>query len=195
VPRWAAILRNVTVSERFISGSQTVLRFLAKLFLVSAGCISAGISIGTVAHFLGAAPFGYGLGREAFQLAWFEGGIPGDALGVLVDVPYGNKRRKVALSPGYDRYTSAVRNATALKLSAPSFAEALIGVSMMLHANVFGFLLAPLMLIAFVSLIAAVAIASKNHEQTSRNTWTWLALAAVAQILTFMALASVGKGT
>jgi len=88
-----------------------------------------------------------------------------------------------------------VRNATALKLSAPSFAEALIGVSMMLHANVFGFLLAPLMLIAFVSLIAAVAIASKNHEQTSRNTWTWLALAAVAQILTFMALASVGKGT
>ena len=66
---------------------------------------------------------------------------------------------------------------------------------MMLHANVFGFLLAPLMLIAFVSLIAAVAIASKNHEQTSRNTWTWLALAAVAQILTFMALASVGKGT
>ena len=66
---------------------------------------------------------------------------------------------------------------------------------MMLHANVFGFLLAPLMLIAFVSLIAAVAIASKNHEQTSRSTWTWLALAAVAQILTFMALASVGKGT
>jgi hypothetical protein len=66
---------------------------------------------------------------------------------------------------------------------------------MMLHANVFGFLLAPLMLIAFVSLIAAVAIASKNHEQTSRNTWTWLALAALAQILTFMALAAVGKRT
>jgi len=49
------------------------------------------------------------------------------------------------------------------------------------------------MFIAFVSLIAAVAIASKNHEQTSRNTWTWLALAAVAQIVTFMALAAVGK--
>jgi hypothetical protein len=86
-----------------------------------------------------------------------------------------------------------MRSATALKLSAPSFAEALIGVSMLLHPNVFSLLLAPLMFIAFVSLIAAVAIASKNHEQTSRNTWTWLALAAVAQIVTFMALAAVGK--
>jgi hypothetical protein len=64
---------------------------------------------------------------------------------------------------------------------------------MLLHPNVFSLLLAPLMFIAFVSLIAAVAIASKNHEQTSRNTWTWLALAAVAQIVTFMALAAVGK--
>lgn len=63
----------------------------------------------------------------------------------------------------------------------------------MIHANVFGFVLAPLMFIAFVSLIAAVAIASKNHEHTSRNTWTWLALAAVAQIVTFMALGAFGK--
>ena len=92
-------------------------------------------------------------------------------------------------------YTPAVRTATALKLSVPSFAEALIGLTMIVHANVLGFLLAPLMLIAFVSLIAAVAMASKNHEHTSRNTWTWLALAAVAQILTFVALAAVGKGT
>jgi hypothetical protein len=86
-----------------------------------------------------------------------------------------------------------MRTTTALKLSAPSFAEAAIGVSMMVHANVFGFLLAPLMFIAFVSLIAAVAIASKDHEHTSRNTWTWLALAAVAQIVTFMAVASFGR--
>jgi len=83
-----------------------------------------------------------------------------------------------------------MRSATALKLSAPSFVEAAIGVSMMIHANVFGFVLAPLMFVAFVSLIAAVAVASKNHEHTSRNTWTWLALAGVAQILTFMAIAN-----
>ena len=74
-----------------------------------------------------------------------------------------------------------MRTTTTLKLSAPPFAEGVIGVSMMVHANVFGFLLAPFMLIAFVSLIGAVAIASKDHEHTSRNTWTWLALAAVAQ--------------
>ncbi len=61
---------------------------------------------------------------------------------------------------------------------------------MLLHPNVFAFILAPLMFIAFVLLIAAVAIASKNHEQTSRHAWTWLASAGVAQILTFMALAA-----
>lgn len=82
-----------------------------------------------------------------------------------------------------------MRSATALKLASPSFAEAAIGLSMILHANVFGFLLAPLMLIALVSLIVAVCIASKKHEATSRSTWTWLALAGVAQIMTFMALA------
>ena len=82
-----------------------------------------------------------------------------------------------------------MRTATALKLSAPSFAEAAIGLSMLLRANVFGFVLAPLMLVAFVTLIAAVCIASKNHEETSRNAWTWLALAGFAQIVTFMTLA------
>jgi hypothetical protein len=85
-----------------------------------------------------------------------------------------------------------MRTTTALKLSAPSFAEAAISVSMMVHANVFGFLLAPLMFIAFVSLVAAVAIASNDHEHTW-NTWTWLALAAEAQIVTFVAVASFGK--
>jgi len=92
-------------------------------------------------------------------------------------------------TPDFNSYTLAMRTATALKLSVPSFAEAVISLSMILHANVFGFLLAPLMFIAFVSLIVGVCIASKNHEETSRNTWTWLALAGVAQIVTFMTLA------
>jgi hypothetical protein len=95
--------------------------------------------------------------------------------------------------PVNNSYTPSVRSATAWKLSAPSFVEMAICASMLLHPNVFGFLLAPLMFTAFVLLIAAVAIASKNHEQTSRNAWTWLVLAGVAQILTFMALAALGR--
>jgi hypothetical protein len=86
-----------------------------------------------------------------------------------------------------------MRSATAWKLSAPSFAEMAIAASLLVHPNVFGFVLFPLMFIAFALLITAVAIASKNHEQTSRSTWTWLALAGAAQILTFMALAALGK--
>ena len=86
-----------------------------------------------------------------------------------------------------------MRSATAWKLSAPSFAEMAISASMLLHPNVLAFILAPLMFIAFVLLIAAVAIASKNHEQTSRHVWTWLVSAGVAQMLTFMALAALGK--
>jgi hypothetical protein len=81
-----------------------------------------------------------------------------------------------------------MRSSTALKLSAPSFVELAISASMLVHTNLFGFLLAPFMVIAFVSLIVAVVIASKHHEQTSRNAWTWLAVAGVAQILTFLAL-------
>jgi hypothetical protein len=83
----------------------------------------------------------------------------------------------------------AMSNATAWKVSAPSFVELAILVSALLHPNVLAFLLAPLMFAAFVLLVGAVAVASKNHEQTSRNAWTWFALAAVAQIVTFMALA------
>ena len=86
-----------------------------------------------------------------------------------------------------------MRSATAWKLSAPSFAEMAICASILLHPNVFAFILAPLMFIAFVLLIAAVAIASKNREQTSRHAWTWLASAGIAQILTFMALAALSK--
>jgi hypothetical protein len=86
-----------------------------------------------------------------------------------------------------------MRSATAWKLSAPSFAEMAICASMLLHPNILAFILAPLMLVAFVLLIAAVAIASRNHEQTSRHAWTWLASAGVGQILTFMALAALGR--
>jgi hypothetical protein len=77
----------VAVLERFIPGGQTVFRVVAKVLLVSAECILVGLAIGTAAHFLGAAPSGYGLGREALQLAWLEGGIPGGALGLLVGLP------------------------------------------------------------------------------------------------------------
>ena len=94
---------------------------------------------------------------------------------------------------GYVNYTFCMRSATAWTLSAPSVAEMAIAASLLVHPNVFGFLLAPLMFVAFVSLIGAVAIASKNHDQTSRSTWMWLALAAVAQVLTFMALEAVGR--
>jgi predicted permease len=43
------------------------------------------------------------------------------------------------------------------------------------------------MFAAFVSLIVAGAIASKHRDQTSRNAWTCLALAGVAQTFSFLA--------
>jgi hypothetical protein len=82
-----------------------------------------------------------------------------------------------------------MRRATAVKLSAPSFVEMAIAASMLLHPNIFVTLLAPLMFLAFVLLIVGVAIASKNHEQTSRGAWTCLVLAAVAQMFTFVSVA------
>jgi len=51
--------------------------------LVSVGCVVAGWAVGTAAHFLGGSP-GFGLGLEAFQLAVFEGGIQGAAIGLVV---------------------------------------------------------------------------------------------------------------
>jgi hypothetical protein len=88
-----------------------------------------------------------------------------------------------------------MRSATAWKLSAPSFAEMAICASMLVRRNVLGFLLFPLMFVAFLLLIAAVAIASKNHEQTSTRALMWLVLGGIAQILTFMALAALGKSS
>jgi membrane protein YdbS with pleckstrin-like domain len=82
-----------------------------------------------------------------------------------------------------------MRSATAIKLSAPSFAEFLIGASLLLHSNVFVILLGPLMLIAFICLVVAIGIASHEYEQTTRNAWTWLSLAGVAQVFTVMSLA------
>ncbi len=99
----------------------------------------------------------------------------------------GIKRKRVITV--INSYTLAMRSATAWKLSAPSFVELAICASILLHPNVLGFVLAPLMFTAFALLIMAVAIASKNHERTSRTTWKWLALGGVAQIVTFVALA------
>ena len=51
--------------------------------LISAECVTAGWAVGTAAHFLGGS-FGFGMSLEAFQLAAFEGGIPGAAIGLVV---------------------------------------------------------------------------------------------------------------
>jgi hypothetical protein len=75
-----------------------------------------------------------------------------------------------------------------MTLTAPSFAAVVICASTLLHPNVFGFMLAPLIFLGFVMLIGAFAIASRNHERTSRGTWTLLALAGVAQVVTLMGL-------
>ncbi len=88
-----------------------------------------------------------------------------------------------------------MRTQTAWKLSAPSLAEFAISASMLFHPNVFVVLLAPLMCIALVLLIAAVAMASKKHQQTSKGAWRWLAVGGVAQVMTFMVFAAVAKRT
>lgn len=67
-------------AERFLLIAQRVIRGAAKALLVSAECILAGFSIGTVAHFLGG---GFGLNWAAFQFAAWEGGFPGGAVGLL----------------------------------------------------------------------------------------------------------------
>jgi len=66
-------------------------------------------------------------------------------------------------------------------LTAPTFAE-LISASTLIYPNVFGIFLAPLIFLAFPFLIIALAIASKNRENTPRTTWALLAIAGVAQV-------------
>jgi hypothetical protein len=76
---------------------------------------------------------------------------------------------------------------TALMLTAPSFAE-IICASTLVYPNVLGIFLAPLIFLAFPFLIVALAIASKKRENTSRSTWTLLAVAGVAQVATLIGL-------
>lgn len=78
-----------------------------------------------------------------------------------------------------------MRNSTALTLTVPPFAEIVIWI---FRPNVFVLLLAPLMFLALVMLISALAVASKHHERTSRTTWTLLGLAGVAQLATLIGL-------
>jgi len=65
--------------------------------LVAVECFAAGLTVGTFAHFLGGSP-GFGLNIGAFQLAFFEGGIPGGAIGLIVGllIFYGILRSQVA---------------------------------------------------------------------------------------------------
>jgi hypothetical protein len=62
---------------------RTAIRVASKLMFVSAECVAAGWAVGTAAHFLGGS-FGFGLSLVAFQLAAFEGGIPGAIIGLVV---------------------------------------------------------------------------------------------------------------
>ena len=66
-------------------------------------------------------------------------------------------------------------------LTAPSFGE-VISASTLAYPNVLGIFLAPLIFLAVPFLIIALAIASKNRENTSRGTWVLLASAGVAQV-------------
>lgn len=91
------------------------------------------------------------------------------------------------LTPVNLNYTSRVRSSTAVMLTVPSFAEA-ISASTLAYPNVLGILLAPLIFLAFPSLIIAVVIASKNRENTSQSTWVLLAVAGVAQVAVLIGL-------
>ena len=70
-------------SQRIALTKRTLLQPAAKAILVAAECFAAGWAVGTAAHFLGGSP-GFGLDLGAFQLAFFEGGIPGAAIGLIV---------------------------------------------------------------------------------------------------------------
>jgi hypothetical protein len=85
------------------------------------------------------------------------------------------------------RLDRSVHRSTALVLTAPSLAE-VICASTLVRPNVLGAFLAPIMFLAFPTLIAGVAIASKHHESTPRSTWALLAIAGVAQIAIFISL-------
>lgn len=73
-----------------------MLQAAARGILVAVECFAAGWAVGTAAHFLGGA-HGFGLDLGAFQLAFFEGGIPGAAIGLIVGllIFFGILRRQV----------------------------------------------------------------------------------------------------
>ena len=52
------------------------------VFATSATC---GLVIGTLQHYLGLGVWGYGFGKQAFELAFFEGGV----IGCFVGIPTG----------------------------------------------------------------------------------------------------------
>jgi hypothetical protein len=80
-----------------------------------------------------------------------------------------------------------MRRSTALMLTAPSFAE-VISASTLFHPNILGVFLAPLIFLAFPCLIVALAIASKNRQNTSQSTSMLLAIAGVAQVAVLIRL-------
>jgi hypothetical protein len=61
---------------------RTLLQAAAGAILVAIECFATGWAVGTAAHFLGGSP-GFGLDLGAFQLAFFEGGMPGAAIGLI----------------------------------------------------------------------------------------------------------------
>jgi hypothetical protein len=70
-------------SQRIALPKRTLLQAAARAILVAVECFATGWAVGTAAHFLGGSP-GFGLDLGAFQLAFFEGGIPGAAIGLIV---------------------------------------------------------------------------------------------------------------
>ena len=83
-----------------------------------------------------------------------------------------------------------MRRSTALMLTAPSLAE-VICASTLVHPNVLGAFLAPIMFLAVPTLVAGVAIALKHHAGTSRGIWTLLAIAGVAPVAVFISLGAL----
>jgi hypothetical protein len=70
-------------SQRIALAKRTMLQAATRAILVAVECFAAGWAVGTAAHFLGGSP-GFGLDLGAFQLAFFEGGIQGAAIGMIV---------------------------------------------------------------------------------------------------------------
>lgn len=75
---------------------RTPIQAVARAIRVAVGCFAAGWAVGTAAHFLGGSP-GFGLDLSAFQLAFFEGGIQGAAIGLILGLVifYGILRGRV----------------------------------------------------------------------------------------------------